>query len=286
MNNVKAAVETGGFHVEFNGIYLGSGKLGLVLQGAVHELRRDELHSIRSRPLKSVDMILVAELSAGDRFWEHICSTFQQAESLFSQGGVLKLYPEDTSRAGYEFKRVFLEKAEHISGGRGQNGKLKLSFSGEAVGSSGLLMNRLGAGLLPAGAEKSTPVGVPEITDALMDLLAGLLDAVIDQTLCFNFLPPGRNGGYLLEIKRCRNWNSQGPLGLDYALTAHFPAVEKNTIDQKLIVLAEELHGSRVSAGGNRSAVILVESLELGRWKSSGCKLMTDSCLDFTIFIE
>lgn len=285
MNNVKSSMETGGFHIEFNRIYLGCGKAGFTLQGAVHELRRDELHAIRSKPLKRVDMLLAAELSTGDRFWQQLCSTFQQAEKLFSEGGVLKLFPEDPARAGYEFQRAFLEKAEHISGSSGQNGKLKLIFSGEAAGTSGLLMSRLQPGSLPQDAEDSEPIRIVDITGVLMDILAAGLDAVKDQTLCLNFLPPGKAGGYMLSVKRCRNWISQGPLELEYSLTANFPAAEKNIVDQKLIALAENLHNCSVDASGRR-CVCLTESLDLGRWKSSGGKLVTDSTLELTILVE
>ena len=286
MSELKMISETGGFYVEFNGTFCGTGQVAFELENQTHELRRDKLQQLRGRVLHNLTLTVKVKLAAGDRFWELLCADGEQAEALCCAGGNLCLYPVDTLRRGYVFERVFLEKVKHLSGSGDDKCALDLFFTAENGSNGSWKFSRLQAGVLPSAVSASEHIPIARITRKLMDFLKQELKAVPGQNLCLNFPAPGQGGSYLLKLQKCSDFHYRGTRKLDYTLAAVFPVAEKNEVDSAMAELAEKLNGFCLDETDLSTLRCRVKNLDLSRVKSSNGRSVTDTVLEFSVLNE
>ena len=287
MSNIENFFEYGDFMVEFDGDYLGCGSVAVAFKPSFLDLRRDALLPPQAKQIRSVDLSVTVQLGSADKFWESLggCDSVLFGGNIFRKGAVLRLYPADPARQGYEFKRVYLQNFEHISGGEISAGKVKVLFNAELKFSDRNYFVRLEPGLRPAAAQAQKGVAdTAVICERLTGVLAGKLGAIPGQTLSMNFFAPPPRGSYALFLERCSGWGGSAAHSFDFKLAARFPVNEKSSVDLKLYQLAQFLHDYRLELGDYTALACRVDALEYVNTKKIDGNTVTDSVLKFTLF--
>ena len=133
MDEFENFVENGEFFVEYADHYLGSGSVVWSLLPQMLEARRDGRTALQLRSISNIKWQLKITLDGGDQFWNLFDSKDEVdfsgfSGSIFSCGGVLKLFPTDPLQKGFCFCRCFPEKITRSSGSRQNAGTLELEF--------------------------------------------------------------------------------------------------------------------------------------------------------------
>lgn len=290
MGKTEAFFELGDFMVEFGDHYLGYAQVNIELQAVQHSIRKDAWQLLKLKQIAALKWSITVELANGEKWWKLLCgsadcSRTQFVQDIFARGGVLRLYPADPSRSGFEFKRVFVDRVKQQSGRELECGSLKVVFDCEAS-LTGNYFSFLTPGTLPAGAQTDAPINIDDLSLALVEFLGKELDAVPDQTIRLNSFAPGNVGSYMLALQSCREWAAHQPHWLKYTLTARFPMEEKNEIDRKLLAAAHVLHDYRLPLGG-----IAVPGCKTnGVYFSKLCQVNSNtfccSTLDFCVLLQ
>ncbi len=251
MSEFQTEWEVGDFLVEFAGVYLGEGAVVLQMAPSFLEVRQDALQILQARRVKGVALRVNADLTNAPSLFDVLQADTTDftlatlAGSVFTSGGVLKLYPADPKMRGYEFKRAFCRNSERRSGAYLETGDTVLSFDCEADAENGIYFSRLAAGARPGGlAERTMPDGA-QLTRELIHVLAGPLNALADRTLCRGRFAPDPAGSYGLFLDACSDWEHHAPRRFEYTLIGRFPMEQKDLVDQRLSNAANLLHGMR-----------------------------------------
>ena len=286
MNNIDDFFETGSFIVELDGHFLGCGKTILSMAPAMREIRRDALRTIRGRQIKKINFSINTTLSCGDNVWKLLENNDDEsfAEKVFLQGTLLRLYPTDRFRSGYEFKRVFLERLLHTSDSTTESNRLLLTFSGEIPLDGKSIFTRLPDNSLPK-EYRERAVDLQSLKRDLIRFLGEKLDAIPDKSIRADFFAPPPYASYMLSLEQVSSWHLDIPQLLEFKLTARFPFAEKNRIDQKLYNTAQTMHEQHLTTGTKHNFICKVKSLDYSGRKLVSGSTVTDSILRFSLLL-
>ena len=287
MNNREKFYESGDFHLEFKGKYLGCAQININLTPATLERRRDGWLPPLSKQVKSVHLQVSAVLQNADIFWDLIAGEQLElddfADKLFESGAVLRLFPVDKRRRGYEFEKAYITAARHTSGQRGQGDSLKLDFVSEFDKLEKCFFKRIEAGTLPAAVPARKTPDIKNISRNLINLLAEKLGAIPDRTMCMDFFGNNEKGSFALKLKKCSVWANNAPHILHYTLTARFLPEYRDAADAGLMACANFLHGNDLEIPDCTVLTCSVESLEFSNSRNSNGVAIGNSVMEFTL---
>lgn len=290
MSKVENFFEPGDYLVEYNQFYLGCARVEINLHPAALAVRRDSWMPLQKRQVQSVQWLIAVHLSSSDRFWEMLggSENLTQAkftEKLFTDGGILNLYPADPQRRGFSFLRAYLSDVRQISGGDLTPGELNLQFNCAFELGSQRCFNRLPVQKRPAAAWERTAPDTAAVSRTLLKLLEEPLEAIAEQTLRMNFFAPDDAGSYVLTLNRCLSWSDHAPHTLEYLLTARFPIVSKMRSDQNLLNTANFLHDYHRSTAEANILLCRVHEVDFSGRKFIAGNTVTNSILRFSVLL-
>lgn len=288
MNNIGDFYEFGDFMIEFDNRYLGCGKTALVLEPLWRDLRRDALLPPQDKLVRALNWTISAYLKSSSALWE-LLSNGDRALFTGRSGGnehLLRIFPVDPVRQGFEFPRVFIRKIEDVSGSAFAYGQVRIEFVCEASAADGVYFTRLPAGSTPEDVPVQTQVDIQQIMNDLVRWLAPRLEAIPDRTINVNLFAPVPENSYSLTLEKCKEANSEFFHSFEFKLSARFLWLEKYSADQKLYECARLLNGYRLEFAGGTVAYCRVNELDFTGSKSVGGNTVSASFMKFTLVIE
>lgn len=287
MNNIEKFYESGDFYLEFKGKYLGCAQININLTPATLERRRDGWLPPLSKQVKAVHLRINAVLQNADTFWDLIAGTQLElddfADKLFESGAVLRLFPVDKRRRGYEFEKVYITAANHTSAPKGQGDALKLEFVSEFDKLEKCFFKRLEPGSLPEAVPARKTPDIKNISRNLIKLLAEKLGAIPDRTMCMDFFGNNEKGSFSLKLKKCSVWANNAPHILHYTLTARFLPEYQDAADAGLMACADFLNGNDLEMADCSIFSCSVESLEFSGSRNSNGAATGNTVMEFTL---
>lgn len=252
MDEFENFVENGEFFVEYADHYLGSGSVVWSLLPQMLEARRDGRTALQLRSISNIKWQLKITLDGGDQFWNLFDSKDEVdfsgfSGSIFSCGGVLKLFPTDPLQKGFCFCRCFPEKITRSSGSRQNAGTLELEFVCEAEKNTGRFFQRMDEGIIPEKAVLRKQPDMTLISRKLLDFLGGNLKLTPGKDLNLNFFAPVKPITAMLELNGCREWRFNAPHLFDCTLLCRCLPAEKAVTDQKMYAAATALNDCRIT---------------------------------------
>ncbi len=288
MNNIVDFYEFGDFMIEFDDRYLGCGKTALVLEPLWRDVRRDALLPPRSKLVKALNWTINAYLKSSSAVWD-LLNNSDLALFAGNSGGnehLLRIFPVDPMRQGFEFPRVFIRKVEDVSGSALTYGQVRIEFVCEASTADGVYFTRLPAGSIPANVPEPTQVDIRQIMNDLVRWLAPRLEAIPDRTINVDLFAPVPENSYSLTLEKCKAAGSEFFHSFDFKLSARFLWHEKYSADQKLYECARLLNGYRIGLAGGTAACCRVNELDFTGCKSVSGNTVSASFMKFTLVIE